>query len=243
MEAYRHLADIYDLMMEDVDYDAWAAYLHGFLRHCGAKRVFEAACGTGEISRRMYDYGYDIVASDGCEAMLSVAARKAREHGREIRYVLQDLRHIETPRPVDAIICACDGLNYVDMEGAAMFARGAYAALRPGGMLLFDVSTSYKLKEVMDGQVYFDDADDAACIWENRFDGESGTLLMDVTMFIRRGELFGRYSEKHVQYAHDIQALREVMRKAGFIKADVFEAFTENAAGLQTQRAQFVCIR
>jgi Methylase involved in ubiquinone/menaquinone biosynthesis len=243
VEAYRYLADIYDLMMDDVDYDRWAAYLHGLLQRCGVERVFEAACGTGAITKRLYDLGYDIVASDVSEAMLRVAADKARKSGREIRFVLQDLRHIETARPADAIVCACDGLNYVDAKGAAMFADSAYAALRPGGTLLFDISTKYKLRDVMDGQVYFDDADDGACIWKNRFDEESGTLNMDVTLFIRRGELFGRFSEKHVQYAHDIGALRDVMRKAGFAKAEVFEAFSENAAARQTRRAQFVCIR
>jgi ubiquinone/menaquinone biosynthesis C-methylase UbiE len=242
VEAYQYLADIYDLMMDDVDYRKWAAYLHDFLQRCGARRVFEAACGTGEITKRLYDYGYDIVASDASEAMLRVAAEKARKRGDEIRYVLQDLRHIETTRPADAIVCACDGLNYVNMEGAAMFAGGAYAALKPGGMLLFDISTLCKLRG-MDGQVYFDDADNAACIWKNCFDDGSGTLKMDVTLFIRRGELFERFSERHVQYAYDIETLCGVMRNAGFAKVNAFEAFAENAVTAQSQRAQFVCTR
>jgi 2-polyprenyl-3-methyl-5-hydroxy-6-metoxy-1,4-benzoquinol methylase len=242
MEAYRYLAEIYDRMMDDVDYDAWAAYLHGQLQRCGAKHVYEAACGTGSLTQRLYDLGYDITAADISEAMLRVATEKARKSGREIRYVRQDLRRIEAARPMDAVLCACDGLNYVDMAGAEAFARSAYAALKPGGALLFDISTRHKLQSVMHGQVYFDDADDAACIWQNRFDEANGTLTMDVTLFVRRGELFERIGEQHVQYAHDTEALRRAMLSAGFAKADVFEAFTGNAATEQTQRAQFVCI-
>lgn len=243
MEAYRYLADIYDLMMEDIDYDAWAIYLHGFLQRGGAKRIFEVACGTGEITQRLYDYGYDIVASDASESMLRVAAKKARKRAREIRYVLQDLRHIETARPVDAVVCACDGLNYVDMEGAATFAQSAYDTLKPGGLLLFDISTQYKLKEVLDGQVFFDDADDAVCIWENRYEKETSALNMDMTIFVRCDKLFERYNERHVQYAHDIGALLNILNRAGYTKADVFEAFTQNAVSPQSGRAQFVCIR
>lgn len=243
MEAYRYLAAVYDHMMDDVDYDAWAAYLHDLLRRSGAKRVFEAACGTGAITERLYDYGYDITASDISEEMLGTATQKARKTGREIRYVRQDLRHITTLRPMDAIVCACDGLNYVDMEGVKVFARSAYASLKPEGKLLFDISTVYKLRSVMDGQVYFDDTDDATCIWQNCFNDADSTLTMDVTLFVRRGELFERQSERHIQYAHDNEILRGVMRDAGFSTVEIYDALSTNAPGKETQRAQFVCTR
>jgi len=242
LEAYQYLAGVYDLMMEDVDYDAWAAYLHGLLLRSGAKRIFETACGTGEITRRLFDLGYDIVASDASEAMLRVAAQKARQRGYGIRFVRQDMRRIETARPMDAILCVCDGVNYIDAEGVKQFARSAYAALKPGGLLLFDISTRSKLQS-MDGQVYFDDAEEAACIWTNRYDQKTGTLQMDVTLFIRRGELFERSGERHVQYAHEVDALTEAVRGAGFTQANSYEAFAEGPATADAQRVQFVCIR
>ncbi len=242
MEAYRYLARAYDLMMEDVDYDAWTAYLHGLLSQSGARRIFEAACGTGEITRRLFDRGYDIVAADASEAMLKTAAEKARRSGRTIRFVLQDMRKIETARPMDAILCVCDGVNYIDAVGVKQFAQSAFAALKPGGLLLFDISTRCKLQR-MDGQVYFDDADDAACIWMNRYDENCGTLLMDVTLFMRQGALFERSSERHIQYAHEVDTLKTTLRDAGFADVDAYEAFTEHPVTDITQRAQFVCVR
>jgi ubiquinone/menaquinone biosynthesis C-methylase UbiE len=242
VEAYRYLADAYDLMMEDVDYNAWTAYLHGLLARNGARHLFETACGTGEITCRLFDLGYDIIAADASETMLRVAAEKARKSGRTIRFVQQDLRRIETARPMDAVLCVCDGVNYVDAEGTKRFARSAYAALKSGGLLLFDISTRCKLQS-MDNQVYFDDAEDAACIWMNRYDEKTETLQMDVTLFIRQGELFERHSERHVQHAHRVDALTETLREAGFSGVDVYEAFTEDPVTAQTQRAQFVCVR
>ena len=242
MGAYQYLAGVYDLMMEDVDYDAWAAYLHGLLARSGAKRIFEAACGTGEITRRMYDLGYDIVAADTSEAMLRIAEEKARKDGCGVRFVLQDMRYIETARPMDAILCVCDGVNYIDATGVKEFVHSAYAALKLGGLLLFDISTRCKLQG-MDAQVYFDDAEDAACIWTNQYDDAAGALQMDVTMFIRQGELFERRSERHVQHAHSVDALKAIMHSAGFSRVDAFEAFTECPVTARTQRAQFVCIR
>jgi ubiquinone/menaquinone biosynthesis C-methylase UbiE len=242
VEAYTNLADVYDLMMEDVDYDAWTSYLHGLLACSGAKRVFEAACGTGEVTGRLFDLGYDIIAADASETMLRVAAEKARKSGRTIRFVLQDLRRIEAARPMDAILCVCDGINYVDNEGVKRFARSAYAALKPGGLLLFDISTCCKLQG-MDGQVYFDDAEDASCIWTNRYNEKAETLMMDVTLFVRQGQLFERHSERHVQHAHSVEMLTEMLHDAGFSKVDAYEAFTEAPVAAQTQRAQSVCTR
>ncbi len=243
MDSYSCLADVYELMMEDVDYAGWASYLHGFLKRGGVKRVFEAACGTGAVTRQLYDLGYDITAADSSEAMLRVAAQYARKGGRQIRFVQQDLRRVETPRPVDALVCACDGVIYVDPEGALEFLTGAYAALRPGGLLLFDISTRYKLRDQMDGQVWFDDTEDAACIWSGRYNEAKTALEMDVTLFVRRGALFERQNEKHVQYAHDVGDLRRAALETGFSRVDTYEAFTENPVSTHSVRAQFVCAR
>ena len=52
LRAYQELAYAYNDLMMDVDYDMWAAYINRLL---GGKklRIFEAACGTGNITRRL----------------------------------------------------------------------------------------------------------------------------------------------------------------------------------------------
>ena len=65
--SYTALAEAYDALMYDVDADAWAAYLDMLLG--GApKRVFEAACGTGNITLGLLEKGYDVTACDISEA-------------------------------------------------------------------------------------------------------------------------------------------------------------------------------
>lgn len=74
--SYTALAEAYDALMYDVDADAWAAYLDMLLG--GApKRVFEAACGTGNITLGLLEKGYDVTACDISEDMVDRAARKA----------------------------------------------------------------------------------------------------------------------------------------------------------------------
>lgn len=239
MKAYMYLAKAYNELMADVNYDAWAAYIDGFLGKSGA-RIYETACGTGSISCRLYDFGHDIVASDISEEMLREAAQNARQTGRDITFVRQDMRGFEAGKKADAVVCACDGVNYVDGEGIKQFAQAAYRALKIGGLLLFDISTLAKLQS-MDAQIYFDDSDDASCIWRNAFDTKDKTLTTDVTLFLRQGSLFERYSETHVQHAHDIENVRHMMRQTGFNEIDVFAFLTKDGCAADTQRAQFVC--
>lgn len=239
MKAYSILAGKYNELMTDVDYDAWAAYLNGLIEKKNA-RIYETACGTGAISCRLYDYGHDIVASDISPDMLREAAMSARETGRDITFVQQDMRSFEAGKKADAVICACDGVNYIDAQGIKQFADAAFCALKNDGVLLFDISTKAKLLS-MDDQIYFDDSDDVTCIWKNSFDPQIGTLTMDVTLFLKQGSLFERFSETHIQYAHELDSLRRTLEQAGFSEISVFEFLTEMPCTDQTQRAQFVC--
>lgn len=239
MNAYRYLAQAYNKLMSDVDYDAWASYIDLLL---GKKelRIFEASCGTGNISSRLYDLGHNIIASDISSTMLDIAIRDARQNGREIVYVQQDMRQITAGKKFDAVLSACDGANYVDKDGLRDFFSAAYHMLKPGGKLLFDVSSYHKLSSMND-EVYYDDGDEATCIWHNHFDFSLNKLTMDVVLFMQRGELFEKLTEQHIQYAHEKEDIEKVLISSGFSQIDVYEAFTKKPVSSKTARLQFVC--
>lgn len=243
MEAYRYLAKVYDFFMQDVDYKAWAEYLHNFLCQYNAKSILEVSCGTGRITQSLYELGYKITASDISTEMLKIAKQSTKEKALDIQFIKQDMRNIEVGNLVDAIICACDGANYIDADGLSQFASSALNGLKAGGILLFDISSRHKLKDIMDEQVFFDDAEDSACIWQNTFDDENDALLLDITLFIRNGHLFERYSEQHVQYAHDVKEIKEIMLSAGFTNVKALKCFSSNATSFEDERIQFVCIK
>ena len=93
------------------------------------------------------------------------------------------------------------GVNYLDNDGLADYAKSSYNLLKPGGKMLFDYSSPYKLKN-MDGQVYYDDSEEITCIWHNRFDSVGNHLKMDVTLFVRCGTLY----EKNDRTAYTVCA-------------------------------------
>ena len=229
--------------MSDVDYANWAQYLHGFLSKAGAQRVLEVSCGTGNITFELSALGYDITASDLSVQMLKVAKHANAQLCAGIKFVRQDMRKIEVGNKVDALVCACDGVNYIDAAGLVNFAKSAYSALKPGGVLLFDISSEHKLRNVMDGQVFFDERNELACIWKNTFDEAQNALTLDLTLFVKNADMYKRQHETHIQYAHSANAVQNCMGEAGFAQIDIFDCFTHNAPNGKSQRLQFICYK
>lgn len=244
MEAYRYLAALYDQLMDDVDYDGWAAYYMKLLDRAGVvpARLCDCACGTGALSVRFAAMGAQVTGVDVSGEMLAVAQDRARERGVRAMFVEQDMCELRLPRPVDALVCACDGVNYLldDDRLNAFFAR-AFASIKPGGALAFDVSSAYKLERVLGDGFFGEERDDVAYLWSNSFDPEARTVTMDLTFFIRRpDDLYRRVTETHVQKAHEVGHLTELLAQNGFDNIEVFGDRTFDAPKPDEQRIHFL---
>ena len=79
--SYSAFAYVYDELMDNVPYDAWAEYLIGLLKENGVVEglVCELGCGTGQMTRRLAAAGYDMIGIDLSEEMLDVA--REQEYG------------------------------------------------------------------------------------------------------------------------------------------------------------------
>lgn len=238
MNSYTAMAQVYDSLMYDVDYDAWAAYLDGLLKAWGApgKRVFETACGTGSLTLRLKRLGWDIQGADLSPEMLMAAQEKARKSGLRLEFACQDMREIRVENR-DAIVCACDGVNYLT-EGLERFLAGAYRGLRPGGVLAFDISSSYKLRQMAKDQLYFDDGDDVTWFWQNTQEGR--LVHMELSFFLRNGGIYIRKDETHTQRIYETEEILEAMGQAGFRRQAAYGFLTEEPPGEREERIQFV---
>ena len=72
---YENFARVYDTFMDNVPYDAWAGYLIRKLKKEGIADglVLDLGCGTGQMTRRLADAGYDMIGADGSADMLQIA--------------------------------------------------------------------------------------------------------------------------------------------------------------------------
>ena len=238
MDAYHHLADSYDSLTTDVDYDATVRFYRTLLDReglCPATAV-DLACGTGSVALRLADMGLQVTAVDLSEEMLCVASQKAQDHPNPPVFVCQSLQKLNLPRAVDLAVCALDSLNYiVDPEDCQEAIRRVFRILNPGGCFIFDVNTPCKLR-AMDGQVFLDENEDTYCVWRGDFDEESRILTYGMDLFQRSGPLWQRSCEIHQEYAYTQQELCAYLKQAGFTRIEVFGDRVLEAPGEQEQR-------
>lgn len=52
-------------------------------------------CCTGTMTEKLADYGYDMIGVEQSEDMLELAMEKRMESGKDILYLLQDMREFE----------------------------------------------------------------------------------------------------------------------------------------------------
>lgn len=223
---YDEFATVYDEFMDDFDYPAWADYYLALLssRRCPGGEICECGCGTGSLSLELKRRGAELICSDISDSMLRVASDKARRAGLSVRFVRQDMRRLALPHPVDAVICACDGVNYLLKPGdVKAFFSSARAALKPGGVLAFDISSRYKLEHVLGNGFFGEERPDAAYLWQNTFDPQRCQVTMDLTFFVSAGGgLYRRFAERQVQRAHDAQEILCWLRETGFEDPQVY---------------------
>ncbi len=218
---YTSFARVYDRLMDTVDYAAWAGHYQRLMDACGVPRqgkCVECACGTGNLTLPLARAGCKITGVDLSEDMLALAMEKARRAGVTAPFVRQDMRSLLVPRRVDCVLCTCDGVNYLtDRAQAAQFFSAAYNALRPGGALIFDVSTPDKLQKTLGCNTLFSDDEEIAYIWRNRWDESAALVTLELSIFVRRPDgAYDRLEERQTQRAHTRRELRQWLLDAGF---------------------------
>ena len=247
MAMYEGFAGLYDSLMDDFDYPKWADYYLSLLTRAGVapQTLCDCACGTGGLTIPLARRGIRVTGVDISREMLELAAEKSRQAGVRAMYVCQDMCELRLPRPADALICACDGVNYLTSEGrVAAFFEAAFRAVRPGGAFAFDISSRHKLEVEMGDAFFGEERDDVAYLWANRLDRETHLVTMDITFFVReKGELYRRVVERHVQRAHSPEELRTLLGLAGFDRVEIFGDQTFTAPGPEEKRLHFLARR
>jgi SAM-dependent methyltransferase len=217
---YTGFSEVYDELMDNVDYEQWARDYAALLAGCGISRgrVCECACGTGSLTIPLQRLGYTMTGVDLSQDMLWIASQKAREAGVPIPFIRQDMRNLRLHRQMDAVLATCDGVNYLLTEKDLQdFFSRAYDTLVPGGGLFFDVSTPWKLEHTLGNQTLGEDTERVTYMWQNRWHSRSRLLDLQLSIFVREAD--GRYrrmDEAQKQRAWTMEELHTALKQAGY---------------------------
>ena len=89
-QAYAGLADWFEYLNSDCDYDSWSQYLYERLRSLGVSggRGLDIGCGSGRFCRDFVRRGFDMTGYDVSPAMLAKAEQLSASEGVFPRYIL-----------------------------------------------------------------------------------------------------------------------------------------------------------
>lgn len=242
--AYGSFAGVYDMLMDNIPYEAWAEDIAARLKEYGIGDglLLDLGCGTGTIGRSLSKKGYEVIGVDASEEMLSIAREKAMEEKLDILYLQQDMREFELYGTVRAIVSICDSLNYIlEEEELLQVFRLVNNYLDPKGIFLFDLNTGYKYEELLGENTIAENREDCSFIWENYYEKETGINEYDLTLFLKGAD--GRYDrreETHFQRMYEPEKIKELLEKAGMEVLGVYDGFTDCPPGTDTERLLFL---
>jgi ubiquinone/menaquinone biosynthesis C-methylase UbiE len=249
LTSYHKLAELYDYLMEDAPYEEWMVFTRKAWERYGVhpQKIADLGCGTGTFIRYLLEHGLDVYGVDLSSGMLQVAQEKLqRSHpGKKVKFSCQDIRQLMLDEPMDCIISFCDTLNYITNEdGIKDVFKQVFAALKPGGLFIFDVHTPFKIAEIFGNEVFVETDEKVSYIWECEYTEERKEVVHKLTFFVQETEdLYRRYEECHHQRAYSLEDLQSWLKEAGFAKLSISSDFTFAPVNEESERAFFIGMR
>lgn len=242
-DPFARLAPHYDALMANTPYAYWADYITDLSYRAGrpirpGSRLLDLATGTGSLALVFAGRGCFVTGLDRSEPMLVEARRKAEAHHLTIEFLCRDLSDFQLPPIFDHVACVYDSLNYI-LEAAALkraFAN-TRAALKPGGLFIFDVNTVRALEAELFTQTSLDPAP-VRYRWVSRYHPATRSSRVQMTFEITAtGE---KFTIIHRQRAYTDAEIRSFLASAGFADVAAYNAYTTQPPTPASDRVFYV---
>ncbi len=229
--SYSDFARFYDILTENINYNEIAEYYNGILEKRGVRKgcLLDLACGSGNLSIPLSEYGYNVFGADVSHEMLTMAANKSDK----IHWICADMTKLSFENQFDAVVCALDSLNHLEDQNQIQDSfNGIFQSLKSGGVFAADLNTPYKHKFVLADNAFTFDYEGLFCGWQNELEKDSP--LLPVEMFLdffseNNDGSYTRYSDYVREIALPWEAVEDMLKKSGFSHIEIEEYLTAEA--------------
>ena len=240
-------ASVYDRFTDNVEYRERANFILELLKSGGVTDgiLLDVACGTGMLTQYLCKKGYDVIAADSSPDMLRFAWERLREIDPDVLLLCQDMRSLDLYGTIDAAVCSLDSINHLtEPEDVQQAFASVGLFLRPGGLFVFDVNTPYKHEQVLSGNTFVYEDEEAFLVWQNSECNENGTVEIMLDIFLTRdGETYTRACEDFAERAYPVETLTALLESTGFAVEHIFGDMTDRASVPEEERVYFVARR
>ncbi len=242
---YSVLARIYDRVMSHVNYRHWAEYVEQLINYHGqvAGTIYDFSCGSGTLCSHLAARGWRVAGCDASIDMIKIAANKYydKEFGR--RFFSADIRFPPIGKKLDIVVSLYDSMNYLLNE--ADFRKtldSVYEVIRPGGLLIFDISTIHNSLTDFANFYQRENYSEASFVRKSKYDKKKQIQenYFEIALKNDREHVF---CEKHLQRMYPIARLKEFIRDSKFEMLASYRDFTFRPDIQKCERVHFVLKR
>lgn len=232
---YTNLAYVYDNFMQNVPYDKWFKFILKNLNK-NHNTIVDLGCGTGILTQKFYEKGYDITGIDKSKEMIKQAINK----NKNIKYLSKDFLNIDDFKNIDVFISTCDSLNYIiDIDNIFLLFQKIYHSLNNNGLFIFDLNSIYKYKVLLGNNTYFDETENSMYIINNSFSDEINEYSL--TLFNKTdNDLYQRYDEFHYQRYYSIEIIYHMLKNIGYSSIKYYSDYENKNIHNKTEKYVFV---
>ncbi|NLW41595.1 MAG: class I SAM-dependent methyltransferase [Tissierellia bacterium] len=241
---YNLLADKYDALVYDVDYDKIADFYKNIIRKYDiqVRDILELGSGTGNITEKFI--GYNIFAIDISDEMLSVARAKFQGR-RNVSMFNMDIRNFQFNKRFDLCIASLDVINYIHKEeDIKKIFQLTFDHLKGDSLFIFDINSKYKIENYIGNNVFTDEVEDVVYIWQGNYNEKTKINENLLTFFIKdEKDKYDRFSEVHAEKAYDEIIIKNMLIEVGFDEVELFDDFTLKTTNENSLRISFVAYK
>lgn len=240
--AYGEFAKIYDnLINEDIDYEDMCSRI---IEICKKEDIsfdnyLDIACGTGNVTAKLAKNFKESFAVDLSDDMLREAFNKLKKEKIKCQLVCQDMSELSLNRKFDLITSVLDSTNYIIEEASFLkYLMRVKDHLKDNGIFIFDVNSYYKLSEILGNNIYTYSEEEVFYTWENTF--ENDILNMFLTFFVKKGELYERFEEEHLERAYTEGFIENKLKELDLKIIGKFDGYSKKSVENLTERIMYV---
>lgn len=240
--AYGEFAKIYDdLINEDIDYEDMCSRI---IEICEGENInfdnyLDIACGTGNVTAKLAKKFKESFAVDLSDDMLREAFNKFKKEKIRCQLVCQDMSELSLNRKFDLITSVLDSTNYITEETNFLkYLSRVKDHLKDNGIFIFDVNSYYKLSEILGNNIYTYSEEEVFYTWENTF--ENDILNMFLTFFVKKGDLYERFEEEHLERAYTEAFIEDQLKELDLKIIGKFDGYSKKSVENLTERIMYV---
>lgn len=215
--SYQALSRVYDGFFEPDYHEKIVRRYRRILQTFGVAdgKILDLGCGTGRLALTFARAGAQVCGVDPDADMIACA--KEKSVGMPIEWRVATLPQVDGNGDFDAITASLDVVNHITREDQLLDTFcAARRLLRRGGVLVFDINTEKKFREVYGDNSYIFREAGALAAWENEYDEKREICQFTVDVFTQKGEQYERRTDIIYERMYREEQIRLLLNTAGF---------------------------